>query len=240
MTFDNISPITSLNPYQNKWTIKGKVTDKRLIRSYSRPAKNGHVFSYDIVDTEGCEVRVTCFDHIAQLHSDRVEVGAHYVISKGSIKEENTRYNKLNNHLEIILSDASILKRCTHDDDPSQTRSPFTPISEVVQLTSNTLVDIIGVVFYVGDIIAIHMKDDSKTKKRIVKINDLSGSTIDINMWGSTSEQRGHGLKNMFTPDAVLVLVLAICNARVGYFNGKIINMTSVTTLHINPAFLEV
>lgn len=161
MTFDNISPIKILNPYQNKWTIKGKVTDKWPIWSYSTPTKNGQFFSLDIANTKGCEVRVTCFDQIDQLYYDCVEIGAHYVISKGSIKEANTRYNKLNNHLKIFLSNASILKCCTHDDDPAQTRSPFTPISKVVQLTNNTLVDIIGVVVYIGDVITIHRKDGS-------------------------------------------------------------------------------
>ncbi|XP_057835233.2 rust resistance kinase Lr10 [Cryptomeria japonica] len=62
-------------------------------------------------------------------------------------------------------------------------------------------------------------KDGSKTKKRIVKINDLFGSTIDVNLWESASKQRGHELKNMSTPAVVLILVVR--NARVGYFNGK-------------------
>ncbi|GLJ36659.1 hypothetical protein SUGI_0737480 [Cryptomeria japonica] len=146
-------------------TIKGKVTDKHQICPYSTATKNGQVFSFDIAHIEGCEVRVTCFDQIAQLHCDHVEVDAHYVISKGSIKEVNTKYNKLKNPLEIFLFDASILKHCTPDVDSSQSRSSFTPISEVVQLTNNTLVDITSFVLYVGDVITIHRKDGSQNKK---------------------------------------------------------------------------
>ncbi|XP_059068865.1 replication protein A 70 kDa DNA-binding subunit A-like [Cryptomeria japonica] len=222
---------------RNKWTINGRVTHKRPIKAYSTAIKNGHVFSFDIVDYEGCEIRVTCFDEIAQLHSNRVDVGSHYIISKGSIKEANVRYNKLNSYLEIILSDASILKRCSNEEQSDQQRPLFTPISELFHLTNNTLVDIIGLILYVGDIISIHRKDGSQTQKRVVKINDLSGSTIDINLWGPMAEQKGLELKNMLTNYSVVILALR--NAHVGYFNGKLINITATTILHINPTFPE-
>ncbi|XP_057839661.2 replication protein A 70 kDa DNA-binding subunit A-like [Cryptomeria japonica] len=99
------------------------------------------------------------------------------------------------------------------------------------------MVDIIGLVLYVGDIIPIHRKDGSQTQKCVVKINDLSGSTIDINLWGPMAKQKGLDLKNMLTNDSMLILALR--NARVGYFNGKLINITAATTLHINPIFPE-
>ncbi|GLJ20085.1 hypothetical protein SUGI_0364520 [Cryptomeria japonica] len=41
----------------------------------------------------------------------------------------------------------------------------------------------------------------------------------------------------MLTNDSVVILALR--NARVGYFNGKLINITAATTLHINPTFPE-
>ncbi|XP_057872234.2 replication protein A 70 kDa DNA-binding subunit C-like [Cryptomeria japonica] len=113
-TSENISPMKTLNAYQNKCMIKGRVTHKQPIKAYSMATKNGHVFSFDIVDCEGFEIRITCIDEIAKLHSNRVDIGSHYLISKGSIKEANARYNKLNSHLEITLSDASILKHCTN------------------------------------------------------------------------------------------------------------------------------
>ncbi|XP_059078142.1 replication protein A 70 kDa DNA-binding subunit A-like [Cryptomeria japonica] len=236
-TSENISPIKTLNPYQNKWTIKGKVTHKWPIKAYSIATKNGHVFSFDIVDCDGSKIRITCFDEIAKLHYNRVDIGSHFIISKGYVKEANARYNKLNSHLEITLSDTSIVKHCTNEEQADQQTAPFTPIGELFQPTNNTLVDIIGLVLYVGDIIPIHRKDGSQTQKCVVKINDLSISTIDINLWGSIAEQKGLELKNMLTNDSVVILALR--NACVGYFNGKLVNITAATTLHINPSFPE-
>ncbi|GLJ32618.1 hypothetical protein SUGI_0656140 [Cryptomeria japonica] len=236
-TSKNISLIKTLNPYQNKWTIKGKVTHKRPIKAYSTSTKNGHVFSFDIVDCDGSEIRITCFDEITKLHYNHVDIGSHYIISKGSVKEANARYNKLNSNLEITLSNTSIVKCCTNEEQADQQTAPFTPIGELFQLTNNTLVDVIGLVLYVGDIIPIHRKDGSQTQKFVVKINDLSGSTIDINLWGPIVEQKGLELKNMLTNDSVVILALR--NACVGYFNGKLVNIIAATKLHINPSFPE-
>ncbi|GLJ12431.1 hypothetical protein SUGI_0190810 [Cryptomeria japonica] len=41
----------------------------------------------------------------------------------------------------------------------------------------------------------------------------------------------------MLTNDSAVILALR--NARVGYFNGKLVNITAATTLHINPSFPE-
>ncbi|XP_057842849.2 replication protein A 70 kDa DNA-binding subunit A-like [Cryptomeria japonica] len=234
---ENISPIKSLNPYQNKWTIKGRVTNQRKMHQYNTAKRNGQVFSFDIVDEEGCEVGITCFDEIAELHYHRVEKGAWYVVSKGFVKETNTVCNKLNNHLEIFLTETFILKRCAPDVVETDKKSQYTPINEVVDSSNNTLVDVISVVVNVGEIYVIHRKDGSTVKKRIVKINDMSTFTIDVNLWGPPLEQLGNDLKNMHASGTFFTLVVQ--NARVNYFNGKFINISASTTFNINPCILE-
>ncbi|XP_057833647.1 replication protein A 70 kDa DNA-binding subunit A-like [Cryptomeria japonica] len=233
----NISPIKSLNPYQNNWTIKGRVTNKRKMHQYNTPKRNGQVFSFDIIDEEGCEIRITSFDEIAELHYHRVEKGALYVVSKGTVKDANTIYNKLNNHLEIILTETSILKQSTLDAVEIEKKTCFTPINEVLTTTNNTLVDVIGVVVNVEEISVICRKDGSTVNKRIVKINDMSTLTIDVNLWGLPSEQLGNDLKNMHASGTFVILVVQ--NARVGYFNGKVINISAFTTFEINPSIPE-
>ena len=44
-----ILPICSLNPYQNRWTIKARVTNKSDIRRWSNARGDGHLFSMDLV-----------------------------------------------------------------------------------------------------------------------------------------------------------------------------------------------
>ncbi|GLJ17696.1 hypothetical protein SUGI_0308820 [Cryptomeria japonica] len=171
------------------------------------------------------------------MHYHRVEAGTYYTISKGCIKEANTKWNKLNSHLEITLDSNSVLKRCDAVVDSQGNNSRFTPINEITYCTNNILVDVIGIVVAVGEPSLIRRKDGSEVTKRIVKINDISTFTVDVNLWGATWQGVGEDLKNMHATQTTVVL--AVKNARVGYFNGKVINTTIATTIAINPYIPE-
>jgi hypothetical protein len=50
-----ITPVNSLNPYQNRWTIKVRVTFKGAIKRYTNdrtPDGGGKLFHFDVVDRE--------------------------------------------------------------------------------------------------------------------------------------------------------------------------------------------
>ncbi|GLJ12465.1 hypothetical protein SUGI_0191610 [Cryptomeria japonica] len=158
-------------------------------------------------------------------------------MSKGTVKDANKVYNKLNSQLEIILTETSVLKRCAPDAIGLDKKTCFTPIDELLTATNNTLIDVIGVVVNVREISVIRRKDGSVVNKRIVKINDMSTLTIDVNLWGPSSEQLGNDLKNMHTFGTFVIL--AVQNARVGYFNGKVINASASIAFEINPSILE-
>lgn len=45
-----IYPIKNLNPYQNRWTIKARVTAKSEVRTWTNAKGAGKLFSVDLVD----------------------------------------------------------------------------------------------------------------------------------------------------------------------------------------------
>ena len=70
----SVHPIASLTPYQNKWTIKARVTHKSDIRRWSNSRGEGHLFSMDLLDESG-EIRATAFKEQCDKYYNLVEVG---------------------------------------------------------------------------------------------------------------------------------------------------------------------
>ncbi|KAL6536746.1 Replication protein A 70 kDa DNA-binding subunit A [Orobanche minor] len=124
--------IAALNPYQGRWVVKARVTAKGDLRHYNIAKGDGKVFSFDLLDSDGGEIRMTCFSVVADRFCDAIEVGKVYVVSKGSIKPAQRNFNHLKNEWEIFLEATSSVDLCP-DENSSIPRQQFSfrPISEI-------------------------------------------------------------------------------------------------------------
>ncbi|KAL7609446.1 hypothetical protein Lser_V15G10552 [Lactuca serriola] len=116
-------PIAALNPCQGRWTIKARVTSKQELIRYNNAKGDGKVFSFDLLDSDGGEIRVTCFNAVADQFFDQIEIGKVYYISKGSVKPASKAFNHLKNNHEILLNNTSTIQPCF--DDGSIPRQQF-------------------------------------------------------------------------------------------------------------------
>eukprot|EP00955_Chlamydomonas_euryale_P043381 352576-Chlamydomonas_euryale.AAC.1 len=57
-----IVPIKTLNPFTGRWTIKARCTSKSELRRWNGVKGEGKLFSFDLLDTGGGEIRVTAFN----------------------------------------------------------------------------------------------------------------------------------------------------------------------------------
>lgn len=233
-----IIPIAALNPYQGRWAIKARVTAKGDLRRYNNARGDGKVFSFDLLDAAGGEIRATCFNAVVDRFYDSIEVGRVYLISKGSLKPARKDFNHLNNEWEIFLESASTVEFCPDEDSsiPNQQFS-FRPISEIENVDNNSIVDIIGIVISINPSVTILRKNGMETQRRILNLKDESGRSVELTLWGDFCNKQGQELQEMV--NSGFYPVLAVKAGKVNDFSGKSIGTISATQLFINPDFPE-
>nr|GEW81635.1 replication protein A 70 kDa DNA-binding subunit A-like [Tanacetum cinerariifolium] len=232
-----IFPIVALNPYQGKWTIKARVTSKGELRRYNNAKGDGKVFSFDLLDAHGGEIRVTCFNAVVDNFYDLIEVGKVYYVSRGSLKPAVKAFNHLKNDYEITLDQTSTVQPC--DDDTSIPRQQFSfrNISDIEGMDNNAVLDVIGIVTSIEPTTSITKKTGGEVLKRVLKLKDMSGRIIMLTIWGNFCNAEGQTLQNML--DSGEFPVLAVKCAKVNEFNGKTIGTITSSQLLIEPDFPE-
>ncbi|XP_014501619.1 replication protein A 70 kDa DNA-binding subunit A [Vigna radiata var. radiata] len=233
-----IIPIAALNPYQGRWAIKARVTAKGDLRRYNNARGDGKVFSFDLLDSDGGEIRVTCFNAVVDRFYNVIEVGKVYMISKGSLKPAQKNFNHLKNEWEILLESTSTVELCPDEDDsiPRQQFS-FRPISDIENVDNNSILDVIGVVTSVNPSVPILRKNGMETQRRILSLKDTSGRNVELTLWGEFCNREGQQLQEMI--DSGFFPILAVKAGKVNDFSGKSIGSISTTQLFINPEFPE-
>ncbi|CAJ2638144.1 unnamed protein product [Trifolium pratense] len=233
-----VIPIAALNPYQGRWAIKARVTAKGDLRRYNNARGDGKVFSFDLLDSDGGEIRVTCFNAVVDRFYDAIEVGKVYLISKGNLKPAQKNFNHLKNDWEVMLDLNSTVELCP-DEDGSIPRQQFSfrPISDIENVENNAILDVIGVVTFVSPTVPILRKNGMETQRRILNLKDNSGRSVELTLWGEFCNREGQKLQE--TVDAGVFPILAVKAGKVNEFSGKSIGSISTTQLFINPDFPE-
>ncbi|CAL5097352.1 unnamed protein product [Urochloa decumbens] len=231
-------PVAQLNPYQERWTIKARVTSKTDLRHYNNNRGPGKVFSFDLLDAQGGEIRATCFNAQADQFFDLIEVDKVYVISRGSLKPAQKKFNPLNHEYEITVDFKTTIEVCPSDDIsiPRQQYN-FRQISEIENIEVGALVDLVGIVTSVCPSTTITRKDGSEARKRTLQLKDMSGRSVEVTFWGKFCDAEGQQLQVLC--DSGSNPVLALKSVRVTEFNGRSVNSISSTQLKVNPDFPE-
>ncbi|KAL3856902.1 hypothetical protein ACJMK2_011608 [Sinanodonta woodiana] len=228
-TGGRVHSIASLIPYQNRWRIRARVTQKSNIRTWSNSRGEGKLFSVNLVDESG-EIKATGFTDTVDKFFNLLEVNKVFYISRAALKTANKQYSNVKNDYEMTFNNDTCIEPCEDDVDlPSMTFS-FVKINELEKIQPNGLVDVIGTLKQCGDVSTVIGKQSQREiTKRELQLVDQSGMVVALTLWGKEAESfDGSG-----NP------VLAIKGARVSDWGGRSLSVLASSQLIINPDIRE-
>ncbi|XP_029671382.1 replication protein A 70 kDa DNA-binding subunit-like [Formica exsecta] len=225
------TPIAALSPYQNRWVIKVRVTNKSAIRTWSNSRGEGKLFSMDLIDESG-EIRCTAFRDMCDKFYDMIEIGNVYYISRCSLKAANKQFNSLKNDYEMTMTNDTEIVPCHENSEDIPTlQFNFCSISEVENKEKNDMIDVLGIVTTFNDVQHIVQRSTGRELvKRDVNIVDDSNAMVCVTLWGKQAEDFD-GSNNP---------IVAIKGARIGEFNGgKNLSLLNSSILEKDPDLPE-
>lgn len=187
-----VLPISELSPYQAKWMIKGRVTAKSQRRTFNnRAGQPGKVFSVDLLDKFGGEIRASFFNEAVDQFEEQLKMGQCYVFSRGSLKVANKQYNATNHRYELIFDKGGTVAPCADDADIKSFQYNFTDLRHVQGKTladKGSKFDLCGVITSFKPIVEFTSRDGKPFVKREVTLADDTALSMDLALWGERAK----------------------------------------------------
>ncbi|KAL7507216.1 hypothetical protein ACHAXN_005576 [Cyclotella atomus] len=220
-----ITPISALNMYSNRWVIRAKVTNKSDVRTWQNAKGEGTLFSITLLDSSGYDVKCTFFKESVEKFYDAIEEGKVYTFSGGRLKVANMQYNNCKSQFEITFDNNSEI-HLDEEGDAIQESYDFVKIADLENMEPGSNVDILGVVKSVGDVATIISKKSGKemTKCELV-LEDDSAAEVRLTVWGKEAENAAQ--KFAHCP------VVAFKKSRLSDFGGRSLSGGGAS---VNPA----
>jgi replication factor A1 len=227
----SVMPISSLNPYTNKWTIKARITNKSDIRRWSNAKGEGQLFNIELLDATGGEIRGTFFKENCEKWYPILEQGKVYTFSGGQLKVADRKYNNLKSDYEISFNTHTEINPTVggdEDDAIKLVQYHFVNIAALGDAALNATVDVLVVVRAASDCSEIvSAKQGGKILfKRDLTVYDASGCECRLTMWGDKAQADADQLVNQ---------ILGIKSVRVGEYNGRNLSLGGSSTYEVNP-----
>lgn len=228
-----IYPIEGLSPYQNRWTIKARVTSKSDIRHWSNQRGEGKLFSVNLLDDSG-EIKATGFNDAVDRFYPLLQENHVYLISKARVNIAKKQFSNLQNEYEITFENSTEIEECTDASDVPEVKYEFVRINELESVEPNQTCDVIGILDSYGELSEIVSKASQRpVQKRELTLVDQGNKSVRLTLWGKNAETFPNNAGVDEKP------VIAFKGVKVGDFGGRSLSMFSSSTMAINPDITE-
>ncbi|KAJ8609960.1 hypothetical protein CTAYLR_008094 [Chrysophaeum taylorii] len=207
------TPVSALNPYHNRWTIKARLTQKGEPIEWSNQRGSGTLLKVTFEDAEGDDIMAVMFKEAAAKWGPELEEGAVYYVSNGRLKVADRRFCKTKCAYELTLNTDAKIERALADDEDDGDK-PAMPVVGLanVEASDADLVNVRCVVKDAEDVReVVSQKLGGKTLfKRDLSIVDRGLVEVRCTLWGD------HAKRNVDWPGTVL----AATSLKLGEYNG--------------------
>jgi replication factor A1 len=226
---DRIQPIASLNPYQSRWAIKARVTNKSEVKVWKNDRGEGKLFSVDLLDQQGGQIKATMFNDAVDKFFQILQPNHVYIIGKGILKMANKKFSVIPNDYEMTLNADAEIEAVEQDDSILEQKFTFVPIDQLCNREADDTVDVLGVVQSVSKVLPVMSKQSGKhLVKRLVVLTDSTLLSVELTLWGDTAEKNGETMINQ---------VIAVKACKVSAYGAK--GSRSLSTLFGSRLFLS-
>ena len=221
------TPIRELSVYTQKWTVKARVSSKSEVKTFRNARGEGQLFSMEIVDANGDEMKCSCFGGAVDKFYDVLVPGGVFQFSKGSVKPANARFNPKGMY-EITFDENSEIVVSAEDGLIPAVKFEGVKISSISTVGLGEYVDVAGVVYNASDVSRIVIKSTGQEKaRRVLTIADDSCTGVDVTIWGERAESTSADYANH--------PIVFFKNCKVGDFGGRSLSLVSNSTIEFNP-----
>jgi replication factor A1 len=227
------TPVMALNPYQNRWKIKCRIASKAPIKEWSNARGEGKLFSLELVDSSGDDIRCTFFKDAVDKWYKHLEKGKVYTFANGKLKIGNRKWNNCKSEYEISFGTEVQIEGPFED---SVIRSMVYKVKKIASLQNinpetSSLVDVCGIITSHTDMKELTSKAGKELKKRDLTLVDDSGASITVTLWGEKAEIPDSQYQN--NPSCL------VKGARLGDYGGRSLSTYDSTILLFNSEMPE-
>jgi replication factor A1 len=211
-----VTPIAALNIYNNRWTIRARLTDKSDIRTWSNAKGEGSLFSIELLDESGTDIRGTFFKEAVDKFYNMLQVGQVYQVTGGRLKVANMQYNTCKSAFEITFDQNTEIHLDSAPDNMEHAIRQsynFVPIGQMESVEANKSIDVLAICKSVSDVAHfVSKKTGQEMSKCDLTLVDDSNTEITMTVWRERAESAPRDYANQ--------PVVAFRRARVSDYGG--------------------